>query len=134
MALRIRFAHPTGAKLAYSVERLGDGLLFDFADGTFKAAPKTPTAALPEDVAIFRGRYKATLDPTPTAQFPDGDYTVTVHDQPEMAGDVASVVAELAARMFQGDDQPPSPEAFGAAAVAALARTLAGPAVPKATT
>src|SRR4051812_35005446 len=98
MALRIRFQYPTGSQLGYSIERLGDGMLFDPSDGTFKAAPTSPIAGLPEDSGIFIGRYKATLSPTPAAQFTDGDYVVTVHDQ-KASG---AVVAELAATMHGG--------------------------------
>ena len=107
MALRIRFQYPTGSGLGYSIERLTDGLLFDFADSTFKAAPTTLIAALPEDSGNFLGRYKVTLAPTPVAQFTDGHYAVTVHDQKNSN----AVVAELAATMRNGDDLPafPSP-------------------------
>jgi len=91
MALRIRFQYPTGSQLGYSVERLTDGLLLDFADGTFKATPTTLIAALPEDSGSFLGRYKITLTPTPVAQFTDGHY---------------NVVAELASTLRNGDDTP----------------------------
>lgn len=104
MSLRIRFAYPTGSKLAYSIERLNDGLLYDFATSAFDAAPAQPTAPLPEDTGIFAGRYKATLTPTPEAQFTDGDYVVTIHSQGEMAIQIADVQAELAVTMHGGDD------------------------------
>lgn len=102
MALRIRFQYPTGSQLGYSVERLTDGLLLDFADGTFKATPTTLIAALPEDSGSFLGRYKITLTPTPVAQFSDGHYAVTVHDQKA----ANNVVAELASTFRNGDDTP----------------------------
>src|SRR5437764_489577 len=102
MALRIRFQYATGSKLGYSIERLSDGTFFDFADSTFKAAPGTPTAGLPEDTGIFAGRYKLTLTPTPQAQFSDGDYTITIHDQSASN----AVVAELSSTMHAGDDAP----------------------------
>ena len=104
MALRIRFQYPTGAQLGYSVERLGDGLFLDFADNTFKATPTTQIAALPEDSGNFLGRYKVTLGTTPVAQFADGHYAVTVHDQKASN----AVVAELAANFRNGDDSPPA--------------------------
>lgn len=104
MALRIRFQYPTGSRLSYSIERLKDGLLYDFAASAFSASPATPTASLPEDAGIFAGRYKATLDPTPAAVFADGDYAVTIHSQPEMQANVADVVAQLSATMHGGDD------------------------------
>ena len=97
MALRIRFQYPSGNHLGYSVERLADGLLFDFADSTFKATPGTQIAPLPEDAGIFIGRYRATLTPT---VWLDGDYTVTVHHTAESN----VVLAELGATMKNNDD------------------------------
>ena len=102
MALRVRYSYPTGSQLGYSIERLSDGLFFDFADKTFKATPTTTVAALPEDASDFLGRYKVTLSPTPVAQFTDGSYTVTIHDQQT----ANSVVAELAVALHGGDDAP----------------------------
>src|SRR6185312_4301149 len=109
MALRIRFQYPTGSQLGYSIERLNDGSFYDFSNGTFVASPATPIANLPEDTGIFAGRFKVTLNPTPMAQFTDGDYVVTVHDQ------VASsnVIAELAATMHAGDDATVIPQSGG---------------------
>lgn len=103
LGIRIRFQYATDRSLAYSVERLADGLLFDFADSTFKAEPATLTAPLPEDSGLFKGRYKATLAPTPPAQFEDGHYAITVHDV-----DLGEVASELAAVVYKGDDLPPS--------------------------
>ena len=105
MAMRIRFQYPTGSTLGYSVERLSDGTFLDFADSTFKATPGTPIASLPEDTGNFAGRYKVTLSPTPAAQFTDGHYAVTVHDQKSSN----AVVAELAAVLRNGDDLPAVP-------------------------
>ena len=102
MALRVRYSYHTGSQLAYSIERLVDGLYYDFTDGTFKASPTTPVAALPEDSGVFQGRFKVTLTPTPVAQFTDGQYTVTVHDRNASN----AVVAELAAIVHNGDDAP----------------------------
>ena len=102
MALRVRYSYPTGSQLGYSIERLSDGLFFDFADATFKASPTTTVAALAEDSTNFIGRYKVTLSPTPMAQFTDGSYTVTVHDRQTSN----SVVAELAVVFRNGDDLP----------------------------
>jgi hypothetical protein len=100
MALRIRFQYPTASQLGYSIERLNDGSFYDFSKSTFVPAPATPIAILPEDSGIFAGRYKVTLTTTPVAQFTDGDYVVTVHDQAASS----NVVAELAATMHAGDD------------------------------
>ncbi len=99
MGLRIRFQSPTAASLGYSIERLADGSLFDFADSTFKAAPGTITSPLAEDSGLFAGRYRATLAPTPSSQFVDGDYAITVHDLTSRL-----VVGQLGAAMHAGDD------------------------------
>jgi hypothetical protein len=109
MSLRIRFQYPTGSQLGYSIERLNDGSFYDFSTSTFVAVPTTPIASLPEDTGKFVGRYKITLTPTPVAQFADGDYAVTVHDQ------AASnhVVAQLAATMHAGDDATVIPQPAG---------------------
>ena len=109
MALRIRFQYQTGSQLGYSIERLSDGSLYDFSNGTFVASPATPISSLPEDTGIFVGRYKVTLTPTPVAQFTDGDYAVTVHDQAASN----NVVAELAATMHGGDDASVIPQTSG---------------------
>ncbi len=109
MALRIRFQYTTGTSLAYSIERLSDGSLYDFADGTFKATPATLTAALAEDVGSFAGRYRATQSTTPAAQFSNGDYCVTIHD----AGSSNAVVGQLGAVMYNGDDATVFPSGGG---------------------
>ena len=109
MALRIRFQYPTGSQLGYSIERLGDGSLYDFSSNTFVASPTTPISSLPEDQGIFKGRYKFTLGVTPIAQFTDGDYAVTVHDQAA----ASNVVAELATTMHSGDDATVTLQATG---------------------
>jgi hypothetical protein len=109
MALRIRFQYPTASLLGYSIERLNDGSFYDFSNSTFVAVPATPIAVLPEDAGIFLGRYKLTLTPTPVAQFTDGDYVVTVHDQAASS----SVVAELGATMHAGDDATVIPQSGG---------------------
>ena len=67
----------------------------------------TPISSLPEDSGIFQGRYKMTLTTTPTAQFTDGDYAVTVHDK----ANSNNVVAELASTMHSGDDATVFPQA-----------------------
>ena len=108
MALRIRFQYQTRASLGFSLERLTDGTLLDFNDGTFKLAPTTLISMLPEDTGNFSGRYKATLT-TPSAQFTDGDYVVTIHDQSA----TNLVIAELAVTMHAGDDATVFPGAGG---------------------
>jgi hypothetical protein len=106
MALRIRFQYPTGSKLGYSIERLSDGSLYDFSTSSFVATPATPIASLPEDAGNFLGRYKLTMSPTPVAQFTDGDYVVTVHDE----ANSNNVVAELGSTMHAGDDATVIPQ------------------------
>lgn len=103
MALRIRFAHPTASRLGFSIERLADGLFYDFGDGTFKAKPALAFADLPEDAGLYRGRFRVDVD-TPPAQFLDGDYCVTIHDEPSLAFGTADVVACLAVTLHGGDD------------------------------
>ncbi len=100
MGLRIRFQYPTAASLAYSIERLTDGSLFDFADSTFKVSPATPLAPLVEDIAPFAGRYRASMSATPQSQFSDGDYAVAIHNV--IAQNV--VVGLLGSVMHSGDD------------------------------
>jgi len=106
MALRIRFQYLTGSKLGYSIERLGDGTFYDFSTSTFVASPSTPISNLPEDTGQFLGRYKLTMTPTPVAQFTDGDYVVTIHDQ----ANANVVVAELGSTMHLGDDATVIPQ------------------------
>jgi hypothetical protein len=100
MSLHIRYQYPSGASLGYSVERLGDGMFFDFNDSTFKASPTTLVAALPEDTGSFAGRYKVTLASTPASQFTDGDYAVTIHNTAASN----AVVGQLAVVMHAGSD------------------------------
>ena len=100
MPLRIRYQYPPGSALGYSIERLSDGTFFDFNDSTFKANPTTLITALPEDTGSFAGRYKVTLASTPTAQFADGDFAVSVHN----TAAANTVVAELAVVMRSGSD------------------------------
>jgi hypothetical protein len=107
MSLRIRFQYPTGSNLGYSIERLSDGTFYDVSTSSFVASPVTPISNLPEDSGNFLGRYKLTLTPTPIAQFTDGDYAVTVHNQ----GSANAVVAELGATMHAGDDATVIPQA-----------------------
>lgn len=102
MALRVRFQYSTLATLGYSVERLSDGLYLDFTDKVFRASPAITIVSLPEDVSPFLGRYRATLTPTLIAQFSNGNYVVTVHDQAA----ASLVIGELGVTMFAGDDQP----------------------------
>jgi hypothetical protein len=107
MGISVLYDSDPGLDLGFSVERLADSLVFDFATGTFSASPASFVADLPEVTAgpyAGRGRYEARLGgspPTPgsslsldPAVFPDGDYVVTVHDS--AAGDVELEVFPLA--------------------------------------
>jgi hypothetical protein len=102
MALRIRFAHQTGAMLGFSIERLSDGYLYDFTAGDFgkDVLPASTIVPIPEDTGNFVGRFKATMPDTPAAKFPDGDYCVSVHNM----RDQNRVIAQLVATMHDGDD------------------------------
>lgn len=127
MALRVRFQYPAGASLGYSIERLSDGLLYDFAiggtsGGTFTANAATPIAPLLADSGNFAGRYKINLSPTPPSQFVDGDYCVTIHDQ--ASGN--AVVAQLTVVMHGGDDATVIPSNAGGGGADPWAQSLPG--------
>jgi hypothetical protein len=114
MGLRIRFQYQTAALLGFSIERLNDGLLYDFANtgptaNTFAAIPSVGIASLPEDTGVFVGRYKSNLSATPPSQFVDGDYCVTIHN---LAGNNIAV-GELRLEMHAGDDGPVFPTQAG---------------------
>lgn len=66
--------------LAYSIIRWSDGLLYDAGSDTFMVSPVAPTTPLPEDDPPFRGRYRAVVNDTTTAGWPDGVYEVSIHD------------------------------------------------------
>ncbi len=117
MALRIRFQYGAGASLGVSIERLADGLFYDFAAtgstaGTFTGSPTTPIRALPADTdtAHFPNRYRLNVTPTSNSVFLDGDYCVTIHDM----ASANTVVAELSAVMHNGDDATVIPSGAGA--------------------
>ena len=100
MALRIRFLGPTGSTLGFSIERLSDGSLYDFSTSQFTGGtPTTPLRSLPENIPGFPGQFKATLSPTPTSQFTNGDYAITIVDQMSNLS-----VGQLAVVMSGGDD------------------------------
>src|SRR4051812_15088338 len=100
MALKIRIQYSPGASLGYSIERLSDGLLYDFGDGTFKASPVTSVSTLTEGTGNFVGRYKATRASTPIEQFTNGKYAIYFHNM------AASnfVVGLSEAVFYNGDD------------------------------
>lgn len=102
MALRVRFQHAVGASLGYSIERLADGMYYDFSDGQFRASPATVVAPLTALAGPFAGGYSATLDPTPIDRFPDGEYSVGVHHLSSPGG----LVGLMGATLSGGDDSP----------------------------
>lgn len=101
MALRVRFQYLPGYTLGYSIERLVDGKLYDFADSTFKTGPGA-TAVAPLTEATYPGRYIATLAATAADQFSDGQYAIGIHD----ANQMDRLIAFLGAEMYNGDDSP----------------------------
>ena len=107
MSMRIRYANANALTLGYSIERLADGLFYDFSTSTFAAlgSVATLTASLPADTGNYGGRYKVTLTPTPQAQFADGDYCITIHN----SGASNAVLAELGIVMHGGDDATVTP-------------------------
>ena len=100
MALRIRYQFQTASALGYSIERLSDGFYFDFNDTTFKLNPTLLISTLPEDSGSFVGRYRVNLVSTPTAQFTDGDYVVTIHN----TASTNTVVGQFGVVMHGGSD------------------------------
>lgn len=97
--LRIRYGHHAGAILAISIERLADGLFYDFSTLTFVANPASPLGILPERTGIWKGSYAITM-PSPEAQFTDKDYSVCVHDRSTNY----QVTCILGCTMKDGDD------------------------------
>jgi hypothetical protein len=108
MALPIRINYAPGSSLAYSVERLADGLWFDFADSRFRASPATPTRALAAGTGAYLGRYSDTLAPTSAAQWANGAYAVVIHDA--AAG---GAIGEFEVVMYNGDAAPVFPAPAG---------------------
>lgn len=105
MGLHVRFQYPTGSALGYSIERLSDGLFYDYGDSTFKLNPVTWIRALIEGTGIFVGRYSDTLTPTPSNQFTDGEYCISIHD----TANNNTIVGQLSDVMHAGDDAPVFP-------------------------
>ncbi len=112
MSLRIRYQYSTGSTLGYSVERLSDGLFWDFAGSIFNALGSITTgnliASLPEDTSNFAGRYKVTLVTT-AAGWTDGDFAITIHNTAASN----AVVGQLGCVMHSKDDATVIPSAGG---------------------
>lgn len=100
MSLRVRFTFDSGASLGWSIERLADGLLFDFMTSSFVPTPGTPLRDLVAGTGNHVGLYQDTLTPTPTSQFTDGAYVIYIHDH----GASNQVIATLTDVMVGGDD------------------------------
>lgn len=101
VGLRIRFVSDPGRSLVCRIERLADGLLFDFDPATlnFSASPAQPFAPVSEESL---GLYQKNLFSDAWGIFPDGNYCVTLHDT--SAGNLAIGISE--ATMRGGDDGP----------------------------
>ena len=99
MSLRIRYQYPTGFAGVFhrTTERRH---LLRFQQPDVRRFTDDPDCRVPEDTGSFIGRYKVTLASTPTTQFTNGDYVVTVHNT--LAGN--QVVGELAVVMNTGSD------------------------------
>jgi hypothetical protein len=105
VALHIRYQYDPGSSLGISIERLSDGLFYDFStSGTtaasFTTSPGTQVTSLTAESGNFSGRYSLTLAQTPVSVFPDGQYCVNIHDMNR----ANQVVAILVATMSDGDD------------------------------
>ena len=109
MALRIRYAYSSGATLGYSIERLADGLFYDFSSGTFTATPATQINPFTALSGNFSGLYRDTIASTPQAQFANGEYAVNLHN----LGAANVVVGVISATMYNGDSAPVFPSGAG---------------------
>ncbi len=126
MALRVRFQYMSSASLGYSIERLTDGMRYDFSDGTFKSAPATGVSPLTPESGDFLGRYSATLASTPVAQFSNGDYAVGIHN----TSNANQLVGLLNATLYNGDDAPVFPSGSGGGSSDPWSTTLPGSYAP----
>ncbi|HWE39235.1 MAG TPA: hypothetical protein VG406_21985, partial [Isosphaeraceae bacterium] len=102
MGLRIRFAYAPNSSLGYSIERLSDGLYYDFAGGTFTATPATPINTLTAGTGNYIGLYRDTIATTPVAQFSNGEYAINLHNTAASN----QVIGVLSAQMYNGDGAP----------------------------
>ncbi len=105
VGLHIRFQYDPGYTLGVSIERLSDGLYYDFSSsgataGTFTVTPATSIGSLTAETGNLAGRYSVTLVSTPLPVFADGQYCVNIHD----LGRANLVIALINATMSQGDD------------------------------
>ena len=102
MALRIRYASTPGATLGYSIERLADGLYYDFNNAVFTATPTTLMNSLTAATGLLGGLYRDTIASTPQSVFSNGEYAVNIHN----IGATSAVIGVLGATMFGGDSAP----------------------------
>ncbi len=122
MAVRIRFQYSTGAVLGYSVERLADGLYLDFTDSLFRPNPASIVGSLIEDDTPFKGRYRVTISSTPSSQFLDGNYAVSIHNI--TASNI--VIGILGLTIAAGDDMPWYPDPWSTSLPGSYAVGTAG--------
>lgn len=86
----------SGQTLVYAVLR-GDGLWYDFNDGTFKSTPTTLRASLPE---VTSSVYSTVISSTPQATWPNGGYSSIIWK----STDLVDSLATFANTMTGGDD------------------------------
>lgn len=89
-------SYTAGVPLVYAILR-GDGLFYDFNDGTFKVTPTTLRATLPE---VSSSIYQAVISSTPQATFPNGGYSSIVWKSTDLVNSLAS----FQNTMTNGDD------------------------------
>jgi hypothetical protein len=93
------FVYDTDEKLAVSIIREIDGMIFDFAAEAFTPMSATPapteqlTIPAFEGVGIFLGLYWINLPTLPAAQFLDGDYEFVIHDAVRLAAGQRSTLS-----------------------------------------
>jgi hypothetical protein len=116
MALRVTWIDDAGASRGFSIQRVADGLRYDPADGAFKVSPAAPVMALAAGSGDFAGTYAATLADTPTTDWLEGDYLVTIHDTAAANAVVGAMgVVMHAADGGQSDDATVIPSGAGVA-------------------
>ena len=102
MALHVRFATASGGSFGCSIERLFDGLHYDFSTSTFVATPTTEVQAMTVGSGNYAGLYTLDFVATPIAQFSDGEYAAYIHN----TSSANLVVAVFSVVMINGDSIP----------------------------
>lgn len=114
MPMRFRFQYSSGSNLGFSVERLADGLFFDFATSgstaqTFCSTPTQQIMPVTEGAGVLLGSYNYTITNTPATVFTDGDYALRIHN----IASADMVVGLIGDVMYNGDDEPVFPSGAG---------------------